>query len=45
VPDDQISASTLRFEPSDNTHEIVVEQNLSARPSDIYRAWTEQFER
>jgi hypothetical protein len=45
MPDDQISASTLRFEPSDNTHEIVVEQNLSARPSDIYLAWTQQFER
>jgi uncharacterized protein YndB with AHSA1/START domain len=45
MPDDQISASTLRFEPSDNTHEVEMGQNLSASPSDIYRAWTEQFDR
>jgi uncharacterized protein YndB with AHSA1/START domain len=45
MTDDHISASTLRFEPSDNTHGLVVEQNLSARPADIYRAWTEQFDR
>ena len=45
MPDDQVSTSTLRFEPSDNSHEIVVEQNLLARASDVYRAWTEQFDR
>jgi uncharacterized protein YndB with AHSA1/START domain len=45
MPDDQISASTLRFEPSGNTHEIVVEQHLAARPSDVYDAWTQQFDR
>ena len=42
---EQISASTLRFEPSDNSHEVEVEQHLSSRPSEIYRAWTEQFDR
>jgi hypothetical protein len=45
MPDDHISASTLRFEPSDNSHEIEVEQHLFARPADIYLAWTEQFDR
>lgn len=42
--DEQIPTSTLRFDPSNNTHGLEVEQNLSARPADIYLAWTEQFD-